>query len=218
MFSDDDGVRVLLVDDGSGVAEQEALVRVIEPVVTGRALFLPPLLLPENLGKGGAVYSGWRKNTGEELLAFVDADRSITASEVNRVLELAKTSARPTAFFGSRVKMLGRRVERQFKRHLIGRIFATLVSEILGIPVYDSQCGFKVVPRAVFESVASKLTIRRFAFDVDLLVQLTDAGLPVVEVPIDWQEEPGGKVRLIRDSWRMFRDILTIRERRQDRR
>lgn len=207
-----------MVDDGSGESEQAALLNAAEPILAGRALFLPPLLLPKNGGKGGAVYAGWRQNSGEELLAFVDADRSITASEVKRVLELAKTSVRPTAVFGSRVKMLGRKVERQFKRHLIGRVFATLVSELLGIPVYDSQCGLKVLPRVAFESVAERLTVQRFAFDVDLLVQLTDAGVPVMEVPIDWQEEPGGKVRLIRDSWRMFRDVWEIRERRQGRR
>ena len=212
-----DGLRVLLVDDGSGPEAQEALLRTATPVMAGCALFLPPLLLPQNVGKGGAVYAGWRQNSGEELLAFVDADRSITAAEVKRVLELARaTSAeQPTAFFASRVKMLGRRVERQFKRHLIGRVYATLVSELLDIPVYDSQCGFKLVPRVAFEAVAERLTVQRFAFDVDLLVALTDACVPVVEVPIDWQEEPGGKVNLIKDSVRMFRDVWTIRERRK---
>jgi glycosyltransferase involved in cell wall biosynthesis len=213
-----DGLRVLVVDDGSGPEGREALLRAMAPVVTGRDLFLPPLLLGQNVGKGGAVYAGWRQNSGEELLAFVDADRSITAAEVKRVLALAKESMSagvpPTAFFGSRVKMLGRTVERQFKRHLIGRVYATLVSEILDIPVYDSQCGFKLVPRVAYEAVAERLTIQRFAFDVDLLVALTDAGVPVVEVPIDWHEEPGGKVNLVKDSWRMFRDILMIRSRR----
>jgi glycosyltransferase involved in cell wall biosynthesis len=234
-----DGLRVLMVDDGSGPEAQEALLRTAAPVITGRALFLPPLLLPQNVGKGGAVYAGWRQNSGEELLAFVDADRSITAAEVKRLLALARENGSrskseskrkcesededdneregvtQTAFFGSRVKMLGRTVERQFKRHLIGRVYATLVSEMLDIPVYDSQCGFKLVPRVAYEAVAERLKIQRFAFDVDLLVALTDAGVPVVEVPIDWHEEPGGKVNLIKDSWRMFRDILMIRERRK---
>lgn len=204
-----------LVDDGSGAEEVENFKAVIAPVLQNRALFATPILLPENQGKGGAVYAGWRQPSGEDLLAFVDADHSITASEVKRVLEIAGAMELPTAIFASRVKMLGRKVDRQFKRHLIGRVFATLVSELLHIPVYDTQCGLKVVPRTAFDFVAQRLRIQRFAFDVDLLVQLIDSGLPVVEVPIDWHEAPGGKVHLIRDSWRMFRDVLKIRNKRR---
>jgi dolichyl-phosphate beta-glucosyltransferase len=111
--------------------------------------------------------------------------------------------------------MLGHNVERQFKRHLLGRIYATLVSESLNIPIYDSQCGLKIIPRAAYESIAHRLTIKGFAFDVDLLVNLIDHGTPVIEVPIDWHEEPGGKVHLLRDSYRMARDIFHIRQNRR---
>jgi hypothetical protein len=107
--------------------------------------------------------------------------------------------------------MLGRNVDRLFKRHLLGRVFATLVSELLDIPVYDSQCGLKIVPRRAYESVAAKLQIKDFAFDVELMVALLDTGCQIEEVPIDWSEVPGGKVKLFRDSWRMARDVLRIR-------
>ena len=107
--------------------------------------------------------------------------------------------------------MLGRQVDRHFKRHLIGRVFATLVSELLHIPVYDSQCGLKLIPNSAFQEVRARLSLTGFAFDVDLLVKLLDSNHPVREEPIDWHETPGGKVRLIRDSWRMARDVLRIR-------
>jgi hypothetical protein len=110
--------------------------------------------------------------------------------------------------------MLGRVVNRQFKRHLLGRIYATLVSESLNIPIYDSQCGLKLIPTPAFRTIQNKLSILGFAFDVDLLVQLLDHGTPVIEVPIDWHEEPGGKVHLLRDSWRMAKDVLQIRHHR----
>lgn len=222
VFGTDCQTKIMLVEDGSGAAEQARFVSVVESTIRDCPLFTPPLLLPENLGKGGAVYAGWAQHDDADWLAFVDADGSCSASETKRLIELAQRSSSlyagkgsPPALFASRVKILGRQVDRQFKRHLMGRIYATLVSELLHIPVYDSQCGLKLVPRAAFEKISNRLSIKGFAFDADLLVNLLDAGQDVVEVPIDWHETPGGKIQLIRDSWRMFRDVLRIRGNRQ---
>lgn len=202
-----------MVDDGSDAAEQDRMAAVLEPFLAESPLFLPLLRLQKNQGKGGAVYAGWDNAGPAEWLAFVDADGSCPATEVRRLIELAlhqPGSKAPAAIFASRVKMLGRQVDRHFKRHLIGRVFATLVSELLHIPVYDSQCGLKLIPKAAYENVRSRLTLTGFAFDVDLLVKLLDTNHPLREEPIDWHETPGGKVRLIRDSWRMARDVLRI--------
>jgi hypothetical protein len=100
------------------------------------------------------------------------------------------------------------------KRHLLGRVYATLVSELLQVPVYDSQCGLKLVPRAAFEKVRDRLVVKDFAFDVELMVSLLDTGCEIREVPINWHETPGGKVNLLKDSWRMARDVWRIRQQR----
>ncbi len=237
------GVEILVVDDGSGADEAAALRGVVEGIRGRHACLLPLLELPENLGKGGAIYAGWARAAADaDWLSFVDADGSCSAGETARLIGMARgqgaeggaqeaagrmpaphfpgQDARATqnaqaALIASRVKMLGRRVERQLKRHLLGRVYATLVSRMLDIPVYDSQCGLKIVPRAAYEAVAGRLTIHGFAFDVDLIMALLDHGTPVIEVPIDWHETPGGKVRLIRDSWLMARDIWRIRGKRR---
>ena len=223
-------VEILVVDDGSGAAETAATRTLVEQLRPSHPCLRPLLELPENLGKGGAVYAGWAHASSDaDWLGFVDADGSCSPAETARLIRLAQdlshpqslssTNPPPTpALFASRVKMLGRRVERQLKRHLIGRIYATLVSELLGIPVYDSQCGLKLVPRYAYSAIADRLSIHGFAFDVDLLTALLENGTPVQEVPIDWIEVPGGKVRLIRDSLRMLRDILAIRQHRRSHR
>ena len=209
------GVDVLVVEDGSGASEQARMVELIAAWRQEHPCLKPPLLLPENLGKGGAVYSGWKQAQGETWLAFVDADGSCPAGEVARLIQHARQKGEsPHAYFASRVKMLGRRVERLFKRHLLGRIYATLVSELLRIPVYDSQCGLKLIPRRAYEAIQDRLTVHGFAFDVDLLAALLDSGTPVEEFPIDWFEIPGGKIRLIRDSIRMAGDVWRIKRQR----
>jgi len=211
-------VTVLVVDDGSGPAEAAATRAAIEALRPRHPGLAPLLELPENLGKGGAVYAGWAVAAAEaQWLGFVDADGSCSAAETARLIQLARAMAAGSrqALFASRVKMLGRSVERQFKRHLLGRVYATLVSEGLTIPVYDSQCGLKLVPQAAYQRIQTRLDVTGFAFDVDLMATLLASGTAVQEVPIDWHEEPGGKVHLLRDSWRMARDVWRIRQKRR---
>jgi glycosyltransferase involved in cell wall biosynthesis len=209
------GCHVMVVEDGSGSAEQRRMSDLVAGVKKSAACLGDPLLLAENRGKGGAVIAGWEKNGGEDWLAFVDADGSISAGEVRRLIELARMrSPQGGAIFASRVLMLGRTVKRHLHRHLIGRAYATLVSETLRIPVYDSQCGFKLVPRAAFLRVRPLLTITGFAFDVQLLAALLDSGCTVTEEPVDWHEVNGGKTRIIRDSLRMFVEVMRIRSER----
>lgn len=228
-FSSADEVAIQVVDDGSGAEEARALNAAVEALRGTCRHLLPMLALPQNLGKGGAVHAAWRAaGRAADWLAFVDADGSCSAAETRRLLQLARhqpgslasfgifpaADARPAALIASRVKMLGRHVDRQLKRHLIGRVYATLVSQLLHIPVYDSQCGLKVIPRVAFDAVEPGLQVQGFAFDIELIAALLDHGSPVVEVPIDWHEVPGGKVRLLRDSWRMARDVWSIRRTR----
>ncbi len=215
VFAGDEGLRILLVDDGSPAEEQKRFLEVVDPLIKDGQLFLPPLILPDNIGKGGAIYAGWATSDTADWLAFVDADGSCSAQETKRLIEIARQQSEPISIFASRVKMLGHHVERHFKRHLVGRVYATLVSELLNIEVYDSQCGLKVIHGAAYREIAKRLTIEGFAFDVDLLVHLLDAGHKIKEEPIDWHDTPGGKIRLLRDSWRMFRDVLKIRRNRR---
>ncbi|GEP43517.1 glycosyltransferase [Brevifollis gellanilyticus] len=212
-------VYVMVVEDGSGPEEAAKMQALIQRLRPQFPCLLPLKVLPQNVGKGGAVYAGWEDHQGAEWLGFVDADGSCSPAEVGRLITLAqqqnfKHPSELTAIFASRIKMLGRKVERLLKRHLLGRVYATLVSEMLRIPVYDSQCGLKLVPRVAYEKIADRLTIMRFAFDVELMVALLDSGCGIREVPIDWHETPGGKVHLVRDSWRMARDVAHIRARR----
>ena len=84
------------------------------------------------------------------------------------------------------------------------------------IPVYDSQCGFKLIRRKCYEAIRSELREKRFAFDVELLVALRHIGAKVIEVPIDWFDVPGSKVHFVRDTARMVAAIIGIRMRDSD--
>lgn len=212
VFAGDPRVAIVVVDDGSGEGAAAGTKRVVEAQGDRFPEIRPPLLLPANRGKGGAIYAAWDAAPPEtEWLGFVDADGAVSAAEVARLVGMIFTDNAADAVLASRVKMLGRRVDRTLRRHLTGRVFATLTSLSTGLPVYDSQCGLKIVRADVFRRIRPRLVETRFAFDVELLVRLAQAGATLREVPVDWRDIPGSKVSLVRDSIQMAAAVLRLR-------
>jgi dolichyl-phosphate beta-glucosyltransferase len=210
---------VLIVDDGSGSPEDVATRSIVDEFrLRYPALIAEPVFLERNLGKGGAVYAGWKTDSrrfAPELLCFVDADGAVPASEVVRLVKelLTDRDCQWDALFGSRIKMLGSTVDRRVSRHYVGRVFATFAALVTGIAMYDSQCGVKVLRRRAYAAIAEYLGESRFVFDVELTLLLLKNGFRIREVPINWSEVPGSKVSVLKDSIRMFSGILRIRKR-----
>jgi dolichyl-phosphate beta-glucosyltransferase len=210
---------IVIVDDGSGHSEAAALRSVVDDFRTRYPRLIgDPIFLKQNLGKGGAVYAGWKAalgNPAPELLCFVDADGAVPAYEVRRLIEqlFADRDHRWDGLFGSRVKMLGSTVKRRALRHYTGRVFATFASVLTGIEIYDSQCGLKVIRRTAYAAIEKQLSEKRFSFDVELTLLLIKSGFKIREVPINWEEVPGSKVKILRDSIRMFSGVVRIRQR-----
>ena len=96
-------------------------------------------------------------------------------------------------------------------RHLTGRVFNTLVRWLALPGLQDTQCGFKCFRAEVVEEVFPRQTIEGWTFDVEVLYIARRQGYQIREIPIDWFFNPDSKVRVLRDSWRMFRDLLKIR-------
>jgi glycosyltransferase involved in cell wall biosynthesis len=208
---------VLVSDDGSMEDEREKLRALCDAAgsrVVGPRL-LTPLFTARNTGKGGAILRGWNTaQSDHEFLAFADADGAVSADEIARAEHALRLDMPDIGLLlGSRVKMLGRTVTRSFKRHLSGRIFATLVSEFCRIPVYDTQCGLKIIRHNVWEAIATHSRTEGFAFDVELLLLVLKQGIKVIEFPVDWHDVPGSKVSLLRDSWEMALEVEAIRNR-----
>jgi len=205
-------MTVQVIDDGSGAVETEALHSALSPLHHKFPHLLPTIELEQNLGKGGAVYQGWKQAPPCELLGFVDADGSIPAQELLRLSRLATEYAN-TAIFGSRILMLGKTVDRSAFRHYVGRVFATLTSTLLEIPVYDSQCGIKIIPATMYQKFAVDCHEYGFAFDTELILLLRQEQCPIREEAIDWFDTPGSKVNVLRDGLRMFGSLLRLRKR-----
>src|SRR5690606_29745873 len=103
---------------------------------------------------------------------------------------------------GSRVLRLGAVIQRSALRHYLGRIFATIASNILDIKVYDSQCGAKLFEVNMAEVLFQKPFISKWLFDLELLYRLK-LNSPdqffnnTLEVPLrHWEEKGDSKIKI----------------------
>jgi len=203
---------VQVVDDGSPLPEQEAMKEIVQEREVGACTILSPLFLSQNQGKGGAILAGWRHGPETTWKAFVDADGAVPAHEVRRLLEQIQNENNPQlTLIGSRNLCGKQTVKRSWFRHLLGRIFSAIVSLMTDIRIKDSQCGIKILPTTAFKKMDSQLKETSFAFDVELLVALQSQNIEIRETPIDWTEQPGGKLSVLKDGLKMLIQLIRLR-------
>ncbi len=149
-----------------------------------------------------------------DLIAFLDADGSTEMDELHRLALMAFDNPKLATVIGSRVKMLGYSVDRFAKRHYSGRIFATLVSELFNIPIYDSQCGAKVFRTSFMTQNDLDICYQaRWLFDTQLVLWAYQRSLQQLEVPINWIHFDDSKVSLLRDPLKMIWGLWKFRKR-----
>jgi dolichyl-phosphate beta-glucosyltransferase len=161
-------------------------------------------------GKGRAVRKGMLAAKGEYRF-FADADLSMPVTEITRFIPPVIDV--PIAI-ASREAPGAVRYHEPFYRHMTGRVFNTLIRLLVLPGLHDTQCGFKMFRADAAADLFPRLTLMAWSFDVELLYIARLRGYPILEVPISWYFNRESKVRVIRDSWRMFLDLLIIRRNR----
>ena len=209
-------VHFCIVDDGSLREQFEAEEQLVRGCGFGDEVRL--VRLDRNRGKGGAIRAGFDVGLAEgfDFLGFIDADGAVTVRELHRTLMYLATAHREAGVvgvIGSRVRMLGRSIQRTPVRHYAGRVFATFVSLWFGQAVYDTQCGLKVFERETLRRHLNAPDDFRWVWDTQLLLAMLHAKEQIHEVPVDWQETGASKVSLVRDPLTMIRSLIRFRRR-----
>jgi glycosyltransferase involved in cell wall biosynthesis len=184
--------KVIVVDDGSTDATAERAKTAGAEVIRRS----------RNYGKGAALRAGWQhaRNRGFEWVLTMDGDGQHAPDDIPALLDCAENTG-VALVVGNR---MGRANLMPFLRRRVNHWMTRRLSKLVGIPLADSQCGFRLIKL----DALLRLQIRadRFAVESETLVAFIAAGCKVEFVPVQviYQATPS-RIHPVLDSWRWFR-------------
>ncbi|HET7436391.1 MAG TPA: glycosyltransferase [Thermoanaerobaculia bacterium] len=209
-------IEFCFVNDGS----RDGTLRLLQSLAAEDPSRYSVLNLEKNSGKAEAVRRGILEAMARkpDLTGFWDADLATPLTELPALLGIFAARPEIEMVFAARVRLLGREISRNPMRHYFGRLGATLISQTLGLAVYDTQCGAKLFRvseplRVLFD----KPFLSRWIFDVEIIARLVEqrgrnaaAGV-IYELPIKvWHDVKGSKVTS-GDFAKALKDLARIR-------
>ena len=193
----------ILVNDGS----HDQTLSLIESLAAENPQRVTVIDQKPNVGKAEAVRLGLQQafDLGCRHVGYFDADLATPLDEILSMRRILEQQAEIEMVFGARIQLMGRHIERNRVRHYLGRVFATIASEILQLSIYDTQCGAKLFRNnQTTRTLFSEPFKSHWIFDVEILarrIALTRFyGLPdtkdvVYEMPLEtWIDVEGSKV------------------------
>lgn len=170
---------------------------------------LPITVLEEpQKGKGAAVRKGMLAAKGKYRF-MCDADLSMPIEEIHRFIPPSLENF--DIAIASREAPGAIRINEPAYRHVVGRIFNTLI-RVLALPdLNDTQCGFKCFTAEITEDLFPRMTILGWSFDVEILYLARRLNYQIVEIPIPWYYNPQSQISVVGDSFQMALDIFKIR-------
>ena len=192
------GVILCFVNDGSS----DETLTVIQRIAKGFDQKVDVLNIKRNVGKSEAVRCGilhCNITYRHRSVAFLDADLSTSLSEC--VTMSGHLNRKINFVFGSRIMKIGSVIKRKPFRFLIGRALATLISWMLNLKVYDTQCGCKIFTRDLSRILFQQRFISKWLFDVELFFRMilvngrNPALARMLEIPLNqWTDKGQSKV------------------------
>ncbi len=206
-------VSLFFVNDGSNDNTADALRKMVASYSSQAHV----LDLPQNVGKAEAVRYGFlytQSHFEHKQLAYLDADLSTTLEEA--FLLSQQINANTSFVFGSRISKDDNFIARKWYRYLIGRTIATVISKMLGMAVYDTQCGCKIFDSSVVPTAFADAFTSRWLFDVEIFYRLknhlgkTEFLQKSKEIPLQqWIDKGDSRVKMSY-MFRLWIDLYMI--------
>lgn len=144
-------------------------------------------------GMGGAIKRGILSSSGETII-LMDADGSTSLIDLLRAISNVNTVENEFINFN---RYYFKENLIPFKRRLVSRGFNIILRVVFGIEVKDTQCGYKIIKRAVLDSFLKNITVTNAFFLTALFIYSKDFGIKTIEVPINYKHTSGSKFNVI---------------------
>jgi dolichol-phosphate mannosyltransferase len=139
-----------------------------------------------NLGKGMAVKNAAKIVNGDSVLVM-DADLEIPPEQVQRYVQTLKkydvcvaSKWHPESVYKA-----------PLTRKILSLTFNKIVQIMTGIRLADSQSGMKGIKGAHFKRIMNVISVKRYAYDVEILAVARLMNLKVGELPIRIEQDAG---------------------------
>jgi glycosyltransferase AglD len=194
--------EVIIAEDGStdGTAERAE-------ELTQKTPNVRHIHRERRLGRGTALNNAF-KQSNAEVLVYMDLD---LATDLKYLKPLVEAITLEGYDFSTGSRMLAEsKAERTFSRGISSKTYNFLVRHMLGSELHDHQCGFKAFKREPLMSLIDKVEATHWFWDTEILVRAHLAGFKVKEIAVEWKSGKDTKVNLLKDSWDMFKQIMSL--------
>jgi glycosyltransferase involved in cell wall biosynthesis/tetratricopeptide (TPR) repeat protein len=202
-------LQITLVDDGSTDDTVAQIEQKINGSFSGDTDF-QLIKLNKNQGKGGALKAGVEKSIGDFILTL-DADMAAKPQELGSWLKVlpGKTFPEDKILIGSREHQ-DSKVKGQLLRRVAGLSYNFIIQLFTNLHITDTQCGFKLYPKAIAKRLFEQLNTKGWAHDIEILNQAKLEDIPIETMPVKWTHQDDSKINLLSDSVKMLFSTIGI--------
>ena len=202
---DEGDYEIIFSDDGSrdGCGDMVKALNLPSVKVIGEA---------ENHGKGYAVRKAFLEARGDVVM-FTDADLAYGVEVIEKISNAMELDKSADLLIGSRNLTKDGYEGYTLLRKIASKVYIRVLCITGGFKLSDSQCGCKAFRYDAVQKIFPRCEVDRFAFDFEAILWASKYGMKIIEMPVKIINYGDTKVRIVRDTIRMLRDLKNMRKR-----
>lgn len=165
-----------------------------------------------NRGKGYAVRKAFLEAKGEVIM-FTDADLAYGTGVIGRVYDMMSANKSADVLIGSRNLSKDGYEAYTPIRKIASKTYIKVLCMTGGFKLSDSQCGCKAFRYEAVQKIFPRCEVDRFAFDFEAILWANKYGMKIIEMPVKLINHGETKVRIVRDTIKMLKDLRKMRKR-----
>ncbi len=200
-----DDYELLFVDDGS----KDGTAKLVQELALPNVFVLG---YEKNCGKGCAVRTGMLASKGD-IAMFIDADLAYGTDVIKQAVDRLEAQPDKQMLIGSRVLHPEGYEGYTFVRKLASKAYIKVLNLYGGLKLSDSQCGCKAYRGEAIKEIFSRCETDGFAFDFETILWAQKLGFSITEMPVKIINHRDSKINVVRDTFRMLKELRAIKKR-----